>query len=235
MMKVVMPRPAGSSFFCHIALLILPIAALTAINTAASQQSQPAPASEASSLEAFGGIWVINRDLGDAPGAATVPGDAAGAGRREGPGGGGGGRMGRGGQGRGGGGRGAGAGSEDPGQREAVVDYVRTSMESSKQLTIVVHDASVSITDAEGRVTALATDGKKISGRAQNGLVKITQKNHWDNGVLVSEIEIENGPKIVRNYTLSPGGTQLRVSTTADGSGPKFNLTRVYERPVESR
>ena len=234
MMKVVMPRPAGSSFFGHIALLILPIAALTAINTAASQQSQPAPASEAGSHEAFGGIWAINRDLGDAPGAATVPGDAGGSGRREGPGGGGG-RMGRGGQGRGGGGRGDGAGSENLGQREAIGDYVRTSMESSKQLTIVVHDASVSITDAEGRVTALATDGKKISSRAQNGLVKITQKNHWDNGVLVSEIEIENGPKIVRNYALSPGGTQLRISTTADGSGPKFNLTRVYERPVEPK
>jgi hypothetical protein len=108
-------------------------------------------------------------------------------------------------------------------------------MEASKQLTIVVHETAVNIADAEGRVLVLQTDDKKTSERAENGLVKVARKNHWDGGNLVAEIEIENGPKIVRTYSISPGGTQLRIATTVDGAGRPVNLARVYERPVESR
>lgn len=213
-----MPRPTDGSFATFIVLLILPFTPLTAVITAASQ---PIPSAEAGSHQALGGIWLINRDLGDAPGVANMPSVGGGFNGRQGGGG-------RGGQGRGGEGR-----SEDLGRRQAIGDYVRASLEASKQLTIVVHETSVSITDAEGRVLVLPTDDTKTSDRVQNGLVKTTRKNHWDGGILVSEIDVDNGPKILRKYSLSPGGTKLQISTTTDGAGRPVNFTRVYERPVE--
>src|SRR4029077_7989120 len=128
-----------------------------------------------------------------------------------------GGRRGGGGRGSGGGGRGAGGrggAGEGAGRQQAIGDYVRMQMtDVSKQLTIVVHDESVSITDAEGGVVALQTNDKKIDERAQNGLVMLSHKNPWDGDTLVSEIDIDSGPKIVRKYALSPGGTQLTITT----------------------
>ena len=190
--------------------------------------------------EGFGGIWVLNRDRGDAPGTANVP-DAGGegSGRRGGGHGGGGGGGGRGGGhfgGRGGDGESAGQ-EEGLARREAIMDYMRTSMEASRQLTIVVHEDGVNITDAEGRVQSLKTDNKKIEERAENGLVKLTRKARWEGDTLVSEIDIESGPAVVRRYELSPGGTQLEVSTTVNGfrGGGPTKLLRMYDRPVEPR
>ena len=115
------------------------------------------------------------------------------------------------------------------------MNYVRTqTTDVPKQLTIVVHDASVSITNDEGRVLMLQTDDKKSDERAENGLVKVTRKNHWDRATLVSEIDLDDGLKITRKYQLSPGGTQLNITTTIDRGGRPINLTHVYERPVES-
>jgi hypothetical protein len=189
--------------------------------------------------EGFGGIWVLNRDRGDAPGTPNVP-DARGEGSgRRGGGRGGGGRGG----GRGGGFGGRGGGSEAAGQeealarREAIMNYMRTSMEASRQLTIVVHENAVTITDAEGRVQSLKTDNKKIEERAGNGLVKLSRKARWEGDALVSEIDIEGGPAVVRRFELSPGGTQLEVSTTVNGfrGGNPTKLLRMYDRPVEPR
>jgi len=142
----------------------------------------------------------------------------------------------------GGGGRGYGRGGnradqgeDDVARRQAIAEYVRTSTQDSKQLTIVLHESSVSITDIDGQVLALQTNGKKVDERGGNGLVKLGRKTHWDGETLVSEIDIDNGPKIVRNYALSPGGTQLTVTTTIDRGNRPVKITHVYERPVESR
>ena len=189
--------------------------------------------------EGFGGIWVLNRDRGDAPGTPSVPAARGEGSGRRGGGGGGGGR--RGGGGRGGfGGRGGAENSgqeEDLGRREAIMSYMRTAMEASRQLTIVVHEDAVNITDAEGRVQSLKTDNKKIEERAGNGLVKLSHKARWEGDVLVSEIDIESGPTIVRRYELSPGGTQLQVETAISGfrGGSPTKLLRMYDRPVEPR
>ena len=187
--------------------------------------------------EGFGGIWVLNRDRGDAPGTPNVP-DARGegSGRHGGGGGGGGGQGGRGRFGGRGGAQGSGQ-EEDLGRREAIMNYMRTAMEASKQLTIVVHEDAVNITDAEGRVQSLKTDNKKIEERAENGLVKLSHKARWEGDVLIYEIDIESGPTVVRRYELSPGGTQLQVSTAINGfrGGNPTKLLRMYDRPVEPR
>lgn len=120
-------------------------------------------------------------------------------------------------------------------RRRAILDYVRAATEASKQLTMVVHDDAVTLTDMDGRTQTLPTDDKRIDTRAENGLIRIATKNHWDGATLVSEVDVEGGPKIIRTYTLSPGGTELHLSTAVDGLGKPINLLRYYERPVESR
>ena len=185
----------------------------------------------------LGGIWMLNRNLGDVPGTTAAP-DGSSDGRRGSGGGGGRGggrRMGGGGGGFGRRGGGGDRSEEDLGRQQAIAEYARTAADDSKQLTIVVHETAVSITDIDGHVLVLQTNDKKIDERAGNGLVKLTRKNHWDGDTLVSEIEIDSGPKIVRNYALSPGGTQLTVTTTIDRAGRPVKITHVYERPVEAQ
>jgi hypothetical protein len=124
---------------------------------------------------------------------------------------------------------------DDAARRQAIMNYVRSSSDTSKQLTVVVHQDGVDITDADGRVLTLTTNDKKTEERAENGLIKLTRKSHWDGNTLVSEIEIDNGPKIVRSYALSPGGTQLQISTSVTGGPRTTKFTRFYERPLDAR
>jgi len=119
--------------------------------------------------------------------------------------------------------------------RQATADYIRAATQASKRLTIAVHDTSVTITDADGRVQVFQTDGKKTDSRAANGLLKLSLKNHWDAATLLCEAEIELGARIVRSFALSPGGTELRMTTTVEGQGEPINLLRFYERPLEGQ
>ena len=59
---------------------------------------------------------------------------------------------------------------------QEIMDYVRSVMEASSRITVVVHPASVGITDAEGRTVTLQTDDKRIDERAANGLVKFKRQ-----------------------------------------------------------
>ena len=120
----------------------------------------------------------------------------------------------------------------------AIADFMRTTTAASDRLTIVVRDSSVGITDADGGTLTLQTNNKKVDERAENGLVKLSRKSHWDGSTLVSEVEIDNGPKIERKYELSPAGTELYVSTTMSGGfggrGGSGNraIMQLYERPI---
>jgi hypothetical protein len=186
------------------------------------------------------GIWSLNRDKSAPPGGTPSydPADRGDGGfnRRRGGGGGGGGFGGGGFGGRGGRGRGGQQGDGQQPDRErmqAMGDYVRRLFEATPMLTVVVHDTSVSFTDAEGRVQTLDTTDKKSDERAENGYVKLTRKTHWDGNALVSEIDVENGPNIERRYESSEGGSEFRVSTTMSGGrGGKRTITQVYERPL---
>lgn len=199
---------------------------------AASPQSAASPTP--SGHDPFAGVWSLNRDKSELPGRGNPPdGGGSGSGRRGGGAGGFGGRRGGGFGGRGG------SGGRSPEQLQAMMNYMRTLTEASSRITIVVHDMSVGMTDAEGMTLTLQTNNKKIDERAENSLVKLTRKSRWDGSTLVSEIEIENGPKIERKYELSPAGTELHISTTMSGGfggrggGGNRTVTHVYERPLE--
>jgi hypothetical protein len=229
-----MPRPSGTSYIVLMFLLSLPFTPLTIVSHATSQ-SAPTPSA---SREGLGGIWMLNQNLGDAPPTGTGEEGSnrgRGQGRRGGRGGGVAGGIGRGGFGGSGGRQSDEQREDDAARRQAIMNYVRSSSDTSKQLTVVVHQDAVDITDADGRVLTLTTNDKKAEERAENGLIKLTRKSHWDGNTLVSEIEIDNGPKIVRSYALSPGGTQLQISTSVTGGPRTTKFSRFYERPVEAR
>ena len=190
--------------------------------------------------EGFGGIWVISPEAQlRGPDAASVPsGGSAGDRQRSGGGGSrGGGRGGGGGFG-GGGGRSGGRSEGGADEREAIVNYSRTLLQPAKQMTIVPHDKSLSIAYDDGRTLMLEATDKKVSGRAENGFVKLTRKSKWVGETLMSEVEIENGPKFEEKYEVIAEGAELRVSVTTEGGGGrggsdgKRTIMHVYERPA---
>ena len=218
-------------------------------------RAQQAPAASETHA-ALGGIWVISPDAYlRGPDSVSAPSGGSGGSRRggggggrgyggggggggygggSGSGGGGGGGYGGGG-GRGGGGRGGGRG-EGNGEREAIANYSRTLLQPVKQMTIVPHEASLAIAYDDGRTLTLEATNKKVSSRVENGLVKLTRKSRWMGDAMISEIEIENGPKLEEKYEVIAEGSQLRVSITAEGGGrdeQKRTITHVYERPSQ--
>ncbi len=150
------------------------------------------------------GVWVLNREKSQMPGPGGVPAGTDGGGDRGGRGGGGrrGGFGGPPGRGLGGppGDFGPDARGPSPEQMQAIMSYVRRMMEPSGSITIVVRVESVVITDADGSRVTLDTKDKKEDARAENGLVKLSRKSRWNGATLTAEIDIDNGPKIRRQY-----------------------------------
>ncbi len=233
--------PLLFSFLVALVLFAGVDAAVTILRAQAPATSGKAPSTQAGAphgRDAFGGIWDLERDKSQPADGGNGAGGDGGAGNG-GPAGGGGRRGGRGGGGFGGGRRGgSGARGGDPDQMQAIINFVRTTLAASDRLTIVVHDTSVGITEPDGVTLTLQTDNKKIDHRAENGLVKYSAKSRWDGMTLVSEIDIDNGPTIERKYELSPGGSELHITSTTSGGGGRQGggnrtIVQVYERPIE--
>lgn len=196
---------------------------------------------------AIAGAWSLC-DRGDVPG-GSLPGDGGGDDRgmpRGGFGGPGGmgGRGGFGGPGGYGGGYGGYGGGAPQGRgpdpaamdrMEATMAYVRRLTEPAKTIALTIRDTSVSIVADGLSPQILATDDKKSEERAGNGLVKFTRRTRWQGTALVTELDVDRGPRVERKYELSPGGTELHVSTHIQGSGRERDrtITHVYERPIE--
>ena len=209
--------------------------------------------------EAFGGVWILNADKTQTSGRDGAAGGAGGEpGGRRGDGGGIGGPGGVGGGGErggfgppGGGGfggpRGGGAGGPggsggfggrgvDPDQMRAALNYVRSMMAPAARLTIVVRDPVVTLIDGDGKRVTLEANDRKTSERAENGVLKLTRKTRWDGVRLVSEIDVEKGPKIEQRFEVQQDPTELRVSTSVKGGfagrgGGNRAVTHVYEHP----
>lgn len=118
---------------------------------------------------------------------------------------------------------------------KAIMGYVNRLMEAPKTITMVIHETSVAIAEAQGGTLTLQTDNREVDERAENGLVRVSRKSRWSGSALVSEIEIDNGPTIERRYELSPGGSELHVSTRTVGGrgGDNRAVTHIYERPLQ--
>jgi len=190
--------------------------------------------------DALAGVWVLVPE--STPYQGSLPEGTREGGRRGGFGGGGrrGGRGGGGGGGGfggfgGGGGRGGGRAERGGGDNpQAMADFMRSLTDAQKQITVVVHESEVNMTDADGVEHSFETSNKKVDQRAANGLVKLTRKSRWDGNALVSEVEVENGLKAEQRYEAITDGLQLRVTTTIQGVGGgnnKRTVTHTYERP----
>ena len=205
---------------------------------------------QAQDHDAFAGIWKLNTEKSD--GAPAADAGSEGRGRRSGgtpdggfPGGGRGGFPGGGGGGRGGGfpggGLPGGGGDGNREQLQANMAFIRSLLQPSERLTIVVKDETFGITNADGKRVTLETTNKRVSSREENGLVKLTRRSRWEGAVLVSEIELDGGMKIRQRYELAGEGTQLRIVTGMSGAGGgpdgggrndgKRTITHIYERP----
>lgn len=205
----------------------------------AAVQAAAAQAPQSISRSGIAGAWALNREKSQIPEPGSTPVDQGGARDNGGRG-----RGGFGGRGGPGGPRGGdfgppGGGGPSPEQMQATMNYVRRLMQPSERLIIIVRDASVSMTDADGITVVLDTTDKKEQSKAENGLVKLTRKSRWEGSALVSEVDIENGPKITRKYELGLESSELRVTTTMSGgiggrgsSDANRPLLFVYQRPA---
>jgi hypothetical protein len=182
---------------------------------AGAQAPASAPAQRVS------GVWALNKDLSTKP--ASLPrqnpqgGDRGGGGGRRG--GFGGGRMGGG---RSGGGRSSG--------RDAItaMSLIRELGLSPEQLTIVLHDAALTITDSDGVSRKFAVDGK--SEKVAIGGDSIDVKSRWHDEAIEQEFKI-GSTKLVRLIETTTDGHQLVISVRPakdDGAG-RFDRF-VYDR-----
>lgn len=204
-------------------LVVFVTALIGAWLSAESRAQTPAPAAS------INGAWTLNADLSDKPPtqSRSTEGDSGSSSRR-------GGGMGRGGMGggrRGGGGGGGmgrggtGGGATSPEDAQRLRDAMREIMDAPPHLTIVQTEAQmVVVTTADGLVTRLSPDGKKV--KDEN--TKIERKAKWDGAKLVIEISGPVPKKMTETYEVDPGQHQL-IITLATDSKPPVTRRHVYD------
>jgi hypothetical protein len=178
------------------------------------------------------GRWELNVQASDPPRADAVSPGEGGEDRRGGGGRGGGGRgggMGGRGGGMGGGGMGGGGSKESETAREEM----RRVLEAPRVLLIVQHDATLSLTDEQGRVTSLKPDGTKI--KEQSAGTTIERTTRWDGRSLVTTTKLSSGAKVTQTFTKIAEGLQLVVSTKLEGGrmGNPMEFKRVYDQAFQ--
>jgi len=95
---------------------------------------------------------------------------------------------------------------------------------------IAYHEPELWITDDNGRIRMLYTDGRKVEQETPSGEVA-TVKTRWEGKQIVTERETGQGGKLRETYELSPDGKQLIVTLRLDN--PRFSepltIRRVYD------
>lgn len=184
--------------------------------------SAPTPVIPAA--ERVSGVWTVNRDLSTKP--ATPPGQDGRGGDRGG--GGGGGRRGGFGGGRMGGGRSGGGRSGGRGDAAKAMSLIRELGQSPEQLTIVLHDAALTMTDSDGVSRKFSVDGKGEKVAIAGDSVDV--KSRWHDDAI--EQEFKMGPtKLIRLIETTTDGHQLVITVRPekdDGAG-RFDRF-VYDR-----
>jgi hypothetical protein len=168
------------------------------------------------------GAWQLNSDASDKPPATEPAAGREGGGRRGGFGG-----RGRGGM--GGGMRGGGMRGGRSGRGESMA-ALRDAMRPTPRLTISGAEGSVLLTDADGQVLTLATNGKKE--KHVLGTATVATKTKWDGPNLVIDFGGDDGFSIVRTYSIvtAETGRHLQVVTKIGGRGGNSRtVTHVYD------
>jgi hypothetical protein len=205
--------------------LVFVVAAAYAAKQSAEQPKPTAPTTETSQGQpVLNGTWKLNRDESDDPreklrsamqdreqnGTMGRHGGTGGGGVTMGiPGIGGVGGMGRPGGPGGGQGRRAGAGSEE--QRGRLGDLV----EAPNQLEIAQKGVETDMTDTEGHVRSLFTDGRKLE-KSKKDSTQTQVKARWDHATLITEEKGSNGEKISHSYEITGDGKQLADTLTLE-------------------
>jgi hypothetical protein len=226
--------------------LVFIVAGAYAAKQSADQSKPASPAPETSQgPPALSGRWKLNRDESDDPreklrSAMQDRDQNGGMGRHGGMGGGGVtmGIPGIGGMGRSGGpggpgggqGRGPGAGSEE--QRGRLRDLV----EAPDQLKVAQNGPETDMTDSEGRVRSLFTDGRKVE-KPKKDSTQTQVKAHWDHATLITEEKGPSGEKISHSYEITGDGKQLADTLTLESK--KLNtpiiVRSVYDKADSDR
>lgn len=143
--------------------------------------------------------------------------------------------MGRGGGGMGGrggmgGDTGRGGGSQES---SAAREEMSRVLEAPRLLLIVQHEASLSLTDEEGRVLSLKPDGTKVKEQRAGSTTERTTR--WDGRSLVTSMKLGSGAKVIQTFTKISDGLQLLVVTKVEGGrtpGP-MEIKRVYDQALQ--
>jgi hypothetical protein len=220
---------------CRVAALALLALAWLVVPSPAVAQAPPVPAGAQVTPPPLpppqlAGRWELNVQASDPPPSRNdQPAEDEGS-----RGSGGGGRGGRSGGGhRGTGGEEGGSSKSKAPESSAVRQEMDRAVEAPRFLIIVQHEASLSVTDDEGRVTSLKPDGTKVTEEQGGGSVERTTR--WDGRALVTTIRLSNGAKITHTFTKVFDGLQLVIITRIEGGRFQnpIEFKRVYDQAFQ--
>jgi hypothetical protein len=109
-------------------------------------------------------------------------------------------------------------------------DLMRELMELPRRLTITQEGDTVTFTGGDGRVTKYAATGRPEKHQLTNATVET--KTRWDQGTLVVETSVKDGPRVVRKYTVEPEPKRLVVTTRVDGGSRQMPEQQSYYEPI---
>jgi hypothetical protein len=109
-------------------------------------------------------------------------------------------------------------------------DLMREMMELPRRLTITQDGAVVIFTADDGRVVRYDASGRPEKHQFTNATVET--RTRWDQGALVVETSVKDGPRIVRRYTVEPEPKRLVVTTKVEGGQRQVPERQAYYEPI---
>lgn len=104
-------------------------------------------------------------------------------------------------------------------------------LKALEELTIAQKDGEVTITDPEGRIRVLKTDGSKVlEERGPGGPAEV--RASWEkDGTLIVKIKPEEGPKRTESFIVSNDGKHLYLTHVLEGDGqrPERKIRWAYD------
>jgi hypothetical protein len=106
-------------------------------------------------------------------------------------------------------------------------------IEAPRFFIVVQREASVILTDDQGRVTTLKPDGTKVVEQQAGGSVERTTR--WDGRALVTMLKLSNGAKVTQTFTKVFDGLQLVIVTRIEGGSLPSPMVfkRVYDQAFQ--